>query len=366
MRWPVGKPDLRWSLAACGLLVAVGLWASAAGAARRPPLHWSAAMSVGHQGIDALSCPSTHLCVAGSAEGLLVSTDPMGGARAWSLVFTPPSSGQGGPQVTSVSCPSTVFCAAVTLAGDLITSTNPVGGATAWTLTHLHLPAGVSPPNAFQPKVACASASLCVAMSVGSRAVFSSENPAGGAGAWGQSQLKRPLQSVSCTPAHLCLLGDDRGDVVSSMDPSRGVRSWHSVHIVGIPGRAEDLTASACASASYCMMAAIFEGFSIEGDLLFASDPTGNPNLSPRAWRATVASAPNHLFVSGSCARGNFCAFLADDGTVYFPKRSFRGVTHTRVDHPPSDRQGGGSISCVSRHWCALGTLDGNVYIGIG
>ncbi len=74
----------------------------------------------------------------------------------------------------------------------------------------------------------------------------------------------------------------------------------------------------------------------------------------------------NHLFVASACAPGGFCVSTDDTGTVYFPTRTYSGLTKTHVDHPPNPRLAAEAPSCVSRHWCALASGDGNFYIGTG
>lgn len=338
-------------------LVVVG--ASASGASAKGPLHWSKAIHVGHQGIDAIGCPSTKLCVAGSSDGLLVSTEPSGPASSWQLVFVPPTSGNMGPQVTSVSCPSASFCAAVTLNGDLLTSTDPTGGTSAWKLTSLHMPTGLF-PNAFIPQVSCASASLCVAISTGSKKVFSSADPGGGGARWHTINLGRPLQTLACTAPKLCVLGDDRGNVRTSTNPTGGARGWTFAHIFGKPGFVEDLHAAACGSEHWCMISAISGGADV---LIQATRPTVTSPATRGAWQDQVGVSLDG-FISGSCV-GKFCAYASTDGVVYFPTGSFRTLTQTRVYRPGHRGPNQGTIDCVSARWCALATLQtGDVYIG--
>ena len=111
---------------ALGVIVVLSSGAASQASLRKRGLHWSKAIQVGRNGLDALSCPSASLCVAGSGDGLLVSTSPAGGTAAWKLVVRPPTAVNELPQVLGVSCPSVSFCAAVTAHGDLLTSTNPV------------------------------------------------------------------------------------------------------------------------------------------------------------------------------------------------------------------------------------------------
>lgn len=353
-----GRPGTASRTIACALVIfCVFAGVAGAGSSRlTPPLHWGAAIHVGHSGISALSCPSTTLCVAGSPDGLLVSTDPSGGASSWKLVFTPPSSGNMAPQINSVSCPSTAMCVAASGAGDLVTSSDPSGGPSAWTLTPLHIPVG-SYPHIFVPQVSCATPTLCVAISTGSRSVFSSTDPTGGVGAWKSAKLKRPAETLACTHPHLCVLGDDHGDVRTSENPTGGAGTWTFAHIFGKPGYTEDLTAAACGSATWCMIEALYGG----GDTLIqASRPTGTTPRTPGVWQAQVAGG-RMFFESGACV-GRFCAYSADNGYVYYPTGSYRTLTKSRVSRP--GRLNTGSVSCASRDWCGLGTFAGNFYIG--
>jgi hypothetical protein len=75
--------------------------------------------------IQAITCPSASLCVAGDASGnVLASTNPNGGAGAWSL-----SDVDGWP-IAGIACPPGNACAAVdgwggVMLGVSSTSTNP-------------------------------------------------------------------------------------------------------------------------------------------------------------------------------------------------------------------------------------------------
>ena len=339
-------------------LVAAALVMTVASSASARALHWSGPIHVGHNGIDAVACPSTSLCVAGSADGLLVSTDPSGPASSWQLVFTPPTAGNAAPQVTSVSCSTTSFCAAATLAGDVLTSSDPSGGKSAWQLTKLGLPVGQF-PNINVPQISCASPSQCVTIAAGAKSVFSASDPTGGADKWTETQLGDGLETVACTPPRLCVLGDDRGDVRTSTDPGKGARSWTFAHIFGKPGYTEDLHGAVCGSPHWCLVSAI--SFT-EDVLLLATKPTVTTPRTHGAWQNQVAFS-SAGFNSGSCV-GTFCAYTGtNDGAVYYPTGSFRTLTHTPVFRPQGGRNQG-VISCASRHWCLIGTTGGDVYVG--
>ena len=110
--------------------------------------------------LSSVSCPSVSLCVAFDWSGnVLTSTDPTGGKRAWRITHVyRPMLVRGirlGP--TAVSCASASLCVAVGWFGQLLTSTDPTGGAHAWSLTR---PDG----RRLLEAVACPEVSLCLAV----------------------------------------------------------------------------------------------------------------------------------------------------------------------------------------------------------
>ena len=168
------------------------------------------------QDLEGVSCPSSGLCVAVDRGGNVVtSTNPTGGATAWTVTHVDGSNG-----LDSVSCPSSGLCVAVDDAGNVVTSTNPTGGASAWTVTHVD---GSRDLNS----VSCPSSSLCVTVDDAGD-VVTSTNPTGGAGAWTVSHVDGfPwLYGVSCPSSGLCVAVDGNGNVVTSTDPAGGAAAW--------------------------------------------------------------------------------------------------------------------------------------------
>jgi hypothetical protein len=71
--------------------------------------------------LETIFCPSTRLCVAEDpASDMIASTDPTGGASAWTAV----NEGQPNHMGAGVSCPTLSLCVAVGN-DDVLTSTNP-------------------------------------------------------------------------------------------------------------------------------------------------------------------------------------------------------------------------------------------------
>ncbi|HSC20483.1 MAG TPA: hypothetical protein VLC07_02030 [Solirubrobacterales bacterium] len=79
-------------------------------------------------------------------------------------------------RITDVDCPSTALCAAVDNNGDVLTSTDPTGGAGAWTFTNLAPFPGIDETAANAMfGVSCDSATLCAIAGSEGRIYTSSE-----------------------------------------------------------------------------------------------------------------------------------------------------------------------------------------------
>ena len=125
--------------------------------------------------LQSISCPSG-LCLTGNGAGsLLTSSNPLQ-LSSWSQ-----RSDGGSVQVTGASCPSSSACIAVDVNGHIYASTNPTGGASAWSSTVV---APYSPEaEEFNPEnpnglfgASCPSPSFCVVVGSGGR-IFTSSNP---------------------------------------------------------------------------------------------------------------------------------------------------------------------------------------------
>jgi len=148
---------------------------------------------------------------------VLVSTDPTGGAATWKVTDIA-GANDGSNTVNGVSCPSPALCVTSSsgAAGELVlTSTDPTGGAAAWSKA-----SGAANNVPFED-IACPSTNLCVAEDPATDVIVSTD-PTGGASAWkGAVDEGKPNHlggSVSCpTTAFCALVGND--DVVTSTDP---------------------------------------------------------------------------------------------------------------------------------------------------
>jgi hypothetical protein len=258
--------------------------------------------------IDAVACAGEALCVAVGYEGsVFTSTDPAGGAGAWSVsdVNTPGS----GTHLTAVSCPSASLCVAVSggngaAAGRVLTSSDPA--SESWQATQL-------PESPDLRGVSCATPELCVAVAKEGR-IFVSSDPAGGASAWRErpSPTPRDLQAVACL-ASLCVAGDEGGNLLTSTDPLGGApfsatNTAGSILITGI----------ACPTATRCV------AVDNNADVLTSTDPLGGPsswtfeNLVPFvAEDVDYGQFVKNALFGASCPTTSLCALVGADSRIF-------------------------------------------------
>jgi hypothetical protein len=237
-----------------------------------------------------ISCPSVSLCVAGGVAGggvnhvggaaaILTSTEPTGGASAWTSAQVAPNDA-----IVALSCPSVSLCVATTSQGEVLTSTDPTGGASAWTKTAVD-------PGGDLPALSCPSVSLCVAADVDytkgspgnapspTRAgdILITTNPTGGASAWSKAAIDPgdDLSAVSCPSVSLCVATTYGGQLLTSTDPAGGASVWTKAP-AGING------AVACPSISLCV------AVGGPGDVVTSPDPTGGANT----WTSAPIDVP--------------------------------------------------------------------------
>jgi hypothetical protein len=257
----------------------------------------------------AVSCATESLCVAVGYEGsVYASTDPSGGASAWSV--TDVNEGPGAAHLTAVSCPSVSLCVAVSggyagTPGRVFTSTAPASGL--WQATQL----GGSPDLR---GVSCATPSLCVAVAKGG-GIFVSSDPTGGTSAWREagSPTPRDLQAVSCVAALLCAAGDAGGNILTSTDPIGG-GSFAATNADG----SVQMTGLTCPTTLRCV------AVDNNADVLTSTDPTGGPsswtfeNLVPFEAAGTGAGTfvGNALFAA-SCASPSLCVLVGANSRIF-------------------------------------------------
>jgi hypothetical protein len=283
-----------------------------------------------------VSCPSRTLCVAvGESGQAVVSSDPAGGAGAWTQ-----SDVDGSHALFGISCPSIELCVAVDSAGDVLTSTDPTGGAQAWSATHLveHVLRAIS----------CPSMSLCVAVDEAGD-VVSAVDPTGGVGAWSVSDVDggTPLLGVSCTEdgGSLCVADGGGGEVVTSTEPALG--AWKATSEV--EGTSTAIGGVSCPSVSLCVA---IDG---AGNILSTTNPTGGAG----AWTPTHVDGEEFL-LDVSCASTVLCVAVNGHGDVLSssdPVGEAWDRTHVDSNNPPTLY----NVSCPAVSLCVAADNAKNI-----
>jgi hypothetical protein len=289
--------------------------------------------------LEAISCASESLCVAVSNEGFAyVSTDPTGGASAWSTSDLNEASG-GDTHLNSVSCPSTSLCVAVSggysrlgpAGGRISTTTDPTSGH--WQSTQLDSSLDLK-------SVSCGSPSLCAAVAEDGRIVVSTD-PTGGPSAWrevGVPAGAREFGAVGCA-ATLCTAGDDGGNLLTSTEPGLPGAGWTTTN----GGGSVLVTGVSCASATRC--AAVDNN----GDVITSTDPGGGSgswhfeNLVPFHQTGLEGEAKNALF-GVSCGSPSFCVLVGSESRIFTSSDPFSatanapGPSQTHASRKPPRR----------------------------
>ncbi len=365
-------------------MAALCAWTLTLGAGSAPASGWQLQ---GHiepkgesEGLLGISCPSQSLCVAvGEGDEIASSTNPDGGAGAWHEVhpqtedekmppppppgFTPPpplQTSQGFRKIRGVSCPSPGLCVAVTFDGYVFSSTNPAGGAGDWHITDIdgkgrdtHL-LGVS----------CPSVNLCVAVS-GDRytagKVLSTTNPTGGTAAWKVVQLDESLdlRGISCGTTDFCVAVAEEGRLLYSTNPTGGPQAWTEV---GKPGGPGNLHGVSCVALAFCVAG------NSGGNLIVSTTPDGPAS----SWEEVDGGASVQI-TDVECLPSRQCVAVDDNGNVLTTGDATARRNWARENligyQDPAEEFGQPlnalfGASCPSSSFCALAGADGRIFTG--
>jgi hypothetical protein len=201
--------------------------------------------------------------------------------------------------------------------------------------------------------VSCPTESFCAGVTDRGN-VISSTNPTGGVQAWGITQVEsgRPHESspiaISCPSAALCVGVDDGGNVFSSTDPRAGAAAWKAAHVDGGLGPASVPFASvSCPTASLCV------AVDVAGNVVSSTDPAGLAS----AWR--VARVDSDALKAVSCPSASLCVVVDGAGHALTSTDPAGGpgawVAATVDGHPLL------TLSCASATLCVAGDDSGNV-----
>ncbi len=266
--------------------------------------------------IRSVSCPSAQLCVAVTGEGYVYSsTNPTGPADAWRVADI---DGDGrDTHLLGVSCPTASLCVAVSgeryTAGKVLTSTNPTGGAAAWTVTQLD-------ESLDMRGVSCGTPTLCVAVGRQGRLLVS-RDPAGGVSAW--TELGTPggpgdLQGVSCSWTVLCVAGNAGGNMLTSTNPGIAA-SWQEAD----SGASVQVTSVSCLRSKQCV--AVDNNGDVITSTDPTAGSWSRTRLIPFVQPSHELEEPLNGLFGVSCASASFCALVAADGQIFTNVSPFVG-----------------------------------------
>ncbi len=197
-----------------------------------------------------LDCPTTALCVTASGSNLLISTQPLGGTVAWDP-FNAPGSPAPGDIVSAVSCPTASACFAIDESQDgrlidALESTDPAGGAGAWSVST----ASGLLDTQYVESLTCPSSALCLATDTNGN-LWTSTDPAAAGSTWSFEGPEPSLSALACATVSLCVGIDQSGNIEHSTDPAQP-GSWQQTTL---PADARGNTTVACPSSSLCVIA---------------------------------------------------------------------------------------------------------------
>jgi Zn-dependent metalloprotease len=288
-------------------------------------------------GVLAVSCASTALCVDGQEGGTIrYSTNPA------STSWTEKTIGTG--SLNGVYCLSVSFCAAVNSAGELYVANTEahIKEATGWKSTDIDGSTALH-------GVACTSTTSCLAIDGSGHILRLAINGSGEATAVSHDiDGSNDLTAITCTFEYTCVAGDSGGNVFVS---SSSGATWSDEHMLGT-----DITSVSCASDTLC----------VAGDTVghvWAVTPDG---VSPNN---TQVVDPSNALNAVTCVPASTaeCAGADSKGNEWYAKN----VTATAAGKWSSVKgptTPGEAIACPSSALCVLadgkasGEAGGNIY----
>ena len=277
---------------------------------------WSAGQRIdaGH-GLTSVSCASADFCAAVDSGGNAFTKS--GGS--WS-----PSQQLSSNGLSWVSCPTAGFCVATSNGSLLYTYS---GGK--WSSpTELF---GVNGAPAHLTSVSCTSATFCMATGNMHAYKFSG-------GSWARGVLverDNKLTAISCASAGFCAVVDSAGNAFTYSGSS-----WSPPKRLA----ATAMTGVSCPTAGFCMAAGTTTPYAYS-----------NGTWSPSGPLVTADGGPVHL-TSVSCAAASSCTATGNaDGYAYSDTGWAKGVVVHHHDKLTS-------VSCSAADFCTAADSGGNVY----
>jgi hypothetical protein len=323
--------------------------------------------------MQGVACPSTSLCVAVDEDQVLTSTDLGAGADTWKATdVSRPGGAVPGWSLQGVACSSVSLCVAIDNSGEVLTSSDPTGGASAWTFQDVDATANLT-------AVSCASSSLCAAVDVNGN-VLTSTNPAGGAASWSVSHIITSesgalgaFLGVSCPATTMCLALGAMGDLFTSTDPTGGAAAWNHTATLDLDssGSPPALTASTLL-APRARVASAGDGQAAAGQNVLScpstslcvipryQDPGGVfTSLNPIGGEWTFAEVDASKGPTAvSCSSASACVLADSEGFVLTSSSAAGGMWTVPVQANAATEPPAG-IMCVARSLCVAADSQG-------
>jgi hypothetical protein len=336
----------------CALLA---LLPACASAAISDPLSWSQPAQIAGgppftyvNDLQAVSCPSTSLCVGvDNGGGAVATANPTAGTPAWG----PHQGIDAGRTLNSISCVAgTTTCAAVDQSGYVVVTSDAGSGNPTWSR-----PDPIDSGHGLN-SISCASTSLCAATDNAGNA-FTSTDPFASSPTWHEQTDVDPgnnLESVSCpaTATAYCVAVTSGGYAVITDDPTDASPTWTPSAAAIAPA---DMTSVSCVSTTLCVAV----------DNLGTAVETGDPTdtSTPPMWStaAPIEGTSTNTLFSISCTSA-VCAAVDDEGDVVVSTTASEGPANWSWTTPQQLPSGGVlfGASCVSSTVCVVvGSLGG-------
>ena len=294
----------------------------------------------GPSGLNDVACaPMGASCTAVAFDGLLFSsTDPTGGAGAWT------ATSELGAAVSAVSCPSAGLCVAVGSStldadtrGEVYTSRDPASGT--WTGALLRDVGDLL-------DLTCPSSTLCIASPDDAPTIAVLTDPTAGPAAWTPIHIGAyGLYAPMCWSNAQCSVTDGSGKVFTSSNPAGGASAWT------VNASTPAFKAGSCPTPTLCV--ALADNNLSPNDGPESILTTTNPESGH--WKQTPV--PDNL-AKVSCPSTSLCVAVGDNGALYTSTNPTAGAwAKATIDNGLAFT----SIACPSITLCVAVDGGGNV-----
>ena len=283
--------------------------------------------------LTSITCNGSTCVAVDASGGIFTSTDS---GTTWAESYG------AGDKLKSVSCTTTWLCAAVSIAGDVVTF-NPAPTAPNLTQT-------VSSGNVVNASSCIPSTTTCVVSDSKGNAYYAT-NVSTSANAtwnlWSGPAEQSPSQAVACPSTTVCVLADGKSATGGNLYYATSLGGAFSTAFLPASG----VDALSCPSASFCIAA---ENGS--GRFRYATSPASATWTLKEMTGSEAATAMKGVH----CLTSSFCAMVDNKGNVYVANSAEKvqsaSWTKTNVDGTTALN----GIACMSTSLCVAVDTAGN------